>query len=276
MALPRWALLLVPRCFASSRAKVSRWWKLQPNKSGSMRSRVQTWELTFEGQHNHECDQSYLQQCRSRIHLPRREKYQQGFQSTRRSWFNLGLYRFIRWPCGGNSFYLHVQMRWSWNKLGMQVSASLDAVVVMAVVFLRVVAHYLNLWICCHFATSGLAPEIPEDLYHLIKKAVSVRKHLDRNRKDRDSKFRLILIESRIHRYLFCIVCAYPLIEVCPGMKCVWKFCIQFLHTRVEVCQKRIASPKLVCCRLARYYKTMRKLPPNFKYESTTASTLVA
>lgn len=73
---------------------------------------------------------------------------------------------------------------------------------------------------------SGLAPDIPEDLYHLIKKAVSVRKHMDRNRKDRDSKFRLILIESRIHR-------------------------------------------------LARYYKTTRKVPPNFKYESATASTLV-
>lgn len=46
----------------------------------------------------------------------------------------------------------------------------------------------------------GLAPEIPEDLYHLIKKAVSVRKHLERNRKDKDSKYRLILIESRIYR----------------------------------------------------------------------------
>ena len=46
----------------------------------------------------------------------------------------------------------------------------------------------------------GLAPQLPEDLYQLIKKAVSVRKHLERNRKDKDSKFRLILIESRIHR----------------------------------------------------------------------------
>merc|ERR1712003_336054 len=73
----------------------------------------------------------------------------------------------------------------------------------------------------------GLAPEIPEDLYMLIKKAVSVRKHLERNRKDKDSKFRLILIESRIHR-------------------------------------------------LARYYRTSRKLPPNWKYESATASTMVA
>ena len=26
------------------------------------------------------------------------------------------------------------------------------------------------------------------------------RKHLERNRKDRDAKFRLILVESRIHR----------------------------------------------------------------------------
>ncbi|KAF9613447.1 hypothetical protein IFM89_008294 [Coptis chinensis] len=46
----------------------------------------------------------------------------------------------------------------------------------------------------------GLTPEIPEDLYHLIKKVVTIFKHLERNRKDNDSKFRLILVESRIHR----------------------------------------------------------------------------
>merc|ERR1712146_220602 len=46
----------------------------------------------------------------------------------------------------------------------------------------------------------GCAPSIPEDLYHLIKKAIAMRKHLDRNRKDMDCKFRLIIIESRIHR----------------------------------------------------------------------------
>lgn len=74
---------------------------------------------------------------------------------------------------------------------------------------------------------NGLAPEIPEDLYMLIKKAVQVRKHLEKNRKDKDSKFRLILIESRIHR-------------------------------------------------LARYYRTTRKLPGNWRYESATASTLVS
>ena len=74
---------------------------------------------------------------------------------------------------------------------------------------------------------NGLAPSMPEDLYHLIKKAVNVRKHLERNRKDRDSKFRLILIESRIHR-------------------------------------------------LARYYKSVQALPPTWKYDSATASALVA
>nr|CAJ18335.1 S13e ribosomal protein [Carabus granulatus] len=73
----------------------------------------------------------------------------------------------------------------------------------------------------------GLAPDLPEDLYYLIKKAVAIRKHLERNRKDKDSKFRLILVESSIHR-------------------------------------------------LARYYKTKSVLVPNWKYESSTASALVA
>ncbi|KAL1894640.1 ribosomal 40S subunit protein S13 [Ceratocystis pirilliformis] len=73
----------------------------------------------------------------------------------------------------------------------------------------------------------GLAPELPEDLFNLIKKAVTVRKHLERNRKDKDAKFHLILIESRIHR-------------------------------------------------LARYYRRIAQLPPNWKYESANASTLVA
>ena len=74
---------------------------------------------------------------------------------------------------------------------------------------------------------NGLAPTLPEDLYHLIKKAVAMRKHLERNRNDKDAKFRLILVESRIHR-------------------------------------------------LARYYKSRKVLAPNWKYESATASALVA
>ncbi|KZV66646.1 hypothetical protein PENSPDRAFT_755581 [Peniophora sp. CONT] len=72
-----------------------------------------------------------------------------------------------------------------------------------------------------------LRPSIPEDLWHLVKKAVAVRKHLKTNRKDKDSNFRLILIESRIHR-------------------------------------------------LACYYKTKQQIPPSFKYDSATASTLIA
>ncbi|CAE7242071.1 RPS13A [Symbiodinium natans] len=55
--------------------------------------------------------------------------------------------------------------------------------------------------------TNGLAPTLPEDLYYLIKKAVSIRKHLDKNRKDKDAKFRLILVESRIHRLARCPLC---------------------------------------------------------------------
>lgn len=48
--------------------------------------------------------------------------------------------------------------------------------------------------------TRGLASQVPEDMHHLIKKAISMHKHMDRHRKDKDSKFRLILVESRIHR----------------------------------------------------------------------------
>ncbi len=46
----------------------------------------------------------------------------------------------------------------------------------------------------------GLAPEIPEDLYCLMKRAVTVRKHIEKNKRDKGSKYRLILVESKIHR----------------------------------------------------------------------------
>merc|ERR1719396_304559 len=46
----------------------------------------------------------------------------------------------------------------------------------------------------------GLASSIPEDLYYLIKKAVEMRKHLGKHRQDTQGKFKLILLESRIHR----------------------------------------------------------------------------
>nr|XP_027202104.1 40S ribosomal protein S13-1-like [Dermatophagoides pteronyssinus] len=46
----------------------------------------------------------------------------------------------------------------------------------------------------------GLESEIPENLYFLMRKAVTIRKHLDRNRADKDAKFRLSLCESKIHK----------------------------------------------------------------------------
>mmetsp|Transcript_125131 Transcript_125131/g.221771 ORF Transcript_125131/g.221771 Transcript_125131/m.221771 type:complete len:152 (+) Transcript_125131:109-564(+) len=63
----------------------------------------------------------------------------------------------------------------------------------------------------------GEAAQLPEDLYYLIKKAVSIRKHMDRNRKDKDSKFRLILVESRIHR----LARYYRRVKLLPA---TWKY----------------------------------------------------
>lgn len=74
---------------------------------------------------------------------------------------------------------------------------------------------------------NGLAPDIPEDLYHMIKKSVNIRKHLEKARKDKHAKNRLILTESKIYR-------------------------------------------------IVRYYKSTKVLAPNFKYDATTAETLVA
>merc|ERR1711974_513430 len=48
--------------------------------------------------------------------------------------------------------------------------------------------------------SANLAPEIPEDLFHLMKKAVAIHKNLAVNRKEMDLKFRMVLIEARIHR----------------------------------------------------------------------------
>lgn len=47
---------------------------------------------------------------------------------------------------------------------------------------------------------NGLAPRIPEDLENLLKKAIRVAAHLQRNNKDKRNKRALQLIESRIHR----------------------------------------------------------------------------
>lgn len=47
---------------------------------------------------------------------------------------------------------------------------------------------------------NGAAPAIPDDLTSLMEKSNRIRQHLVQNRKDNDAKYRLTLINSRIHR----------------------------------------------------------------------------
>ncbi|MGB9831022.1 MAG: 30S ribosomal protein S15, partial [Fervidicoccus fontis] len=46
----------------------------------------------------------------------------------------------------------------------------------------------------------GLLPQIPEDLYNLIRRAVNVRRHLSEHPKDENVKKGLQEIESKIRR----------------------------------------------------------------------------
>ncbi len=50
---------------------------------------------------------------------------------------------------------------------------------------------------------AGLAPEIPEDLYHLIKKAVSMRKHLEANRKVSEGAALIYCLMYRVMVFFF-------------------------------------------------------------------------
>ncbi len=137
---------------------------------------------------------------------------------------------------------------------------------------------------------SGLAPELPEDLYHLIKKAVAMRKHLEANRKDKDGERRLWaavavqLVASRLVPELTVVqqlaqqqkrhVCAVAL----------WKLPTSTMCTSSAPRRPSAAHPALpnTSCltlagkfhlilvesrihRLARYYKRTKKLPPNWK-----------
>lgn len=47
---------------------------------------------------------------------------------------------------------------------------------------------------------NNLLPKIPEDLFNMLKKAVSLRDHLAKNKKDYISKHGLELLESKIRR----------------------------------------------------------------------------
>ena len=46
---------------------------------------------------------------------------------------------------------------------------------------------------------AGLKPSLPEDLENLIKKAERLKRHLAKNRSDKNNKHALALIESKIH-----------------------------------------------------------------------------
>ena len=47
---------------------------------------------------------------------------------------------------------------------------------------------------------NNMLPEIPSDLFSLLKRAVALRKHLEKNKKDSTSKRGLELLESKIRR----------------------------------------------------------------------------
>ncbi len=47
---------------------------------------------------------------------------------------------------------------------------------------------------------NNLYPELPEDLFNLLKQAVNLRNHLEKNKKDYTSKRGLELLESKIRR----------------------------------------------------------------------------
>lgn len=47
---------------------------------------------------------------------------------------------------------------------------------------------------------NGLQPDIPEDLYSLLRSAVIKRKHISRMNNDKVARYHLKLIEAKIHR----------------------------------------------------------------------------
>lgn len=60
---------------------------------------------------------------------------------------------------------------------------------------------------------NNCAPIIPEDLANLIERSNTIRAHLSMHKKDNDAKYRLNLINSRLHR----LVRYYKTKNVLPG-----------------------------------------------------------
>ena len=107
-------------------------------------------------------------------------------------------------PCRRRENTFHLRVGWGKGKNGL------------------LIFFFFLLFFFFSLSAPGLAPSIPEDLYYLIKKAVNVRKHLEKNRKDKDSKFRLILVEVGVHVWVCfpgvssfsCVGCCYRLLSL--------------------------------------------------------------
>jgi small subunit ribosomal protein S15 len=46
----------------------------------------------------------------------------------------------------------------------------------------------------------GIEPKLPEDLFNLLKRAVTIREHIQKNSKDQHAKHKLMLTESKVRR----------------------------------------------------------------------------
>lgn len=74
-------------------------------------------------------------------------------------------------------------------------------------------ADILGMTLLAFLRENGVAPAIPDDLTALIEKSNRMRQHLTHNNKDSDAKYRITLINSRIHR----LVRYYKEKAVLPG-----------------------------------------------------------
>lgn len=94
--------------------------------------------------------------------------------------------------------------------------------------------------------------------------AVNIRKHLEKHRKDKDSKFRLILVESRIHRlsryykkskalqpnWKYESSTASALVRARRGACCVMYVCVRSVCCACFAARARTSAPR-ACAQVA-------------------------
>ncbi len=141
----------------------------------------------------------------------------------------------------------------------------------------------------------GLAPEIPEDLYHMIKKisgllvtarrlrvrkarrhahcllvraasphAVSIRKHLERSRKDKDSKFRCVRARRLAVWRVGGVVRSCSTTTQAKRSRAAHAPCAHPPAAPPSFWPRRLILVESRIHRLARYYKRVKKLPPTW------------